>query len=315
MSEPKISVHILARENDELGRLFFQSCLQCLVDAKYAHQIIIVDNGCSDDVKDMVWDFSDEFEKFIVITDNIETKFDKLRNSALNHTASECTHMHWIDSDECYPQHTLEGIKNTIVDNPDAGIIHTWFWHFMLEPDKYQLTQHKDNIFNLNYRDSLKWEGYVHEKLLGIPFEAPKIHTNLDYLHFGYIRPQWQQAIKWIKYEILVHGHANLYREYFDESHNKIVDYYSDERTPDQCLDDRKSFCQLYEGEYPESFKELILNRWINSGKDWEGFLEEIVDNSVWKEWQEDRILKGSWKDTIGWICKRIGMPERIKNV
>ena len=311
MSEPKISVHILAKETTELGARLFESCVESILDADYAHEIIVIDNGCDIDLGGEVklgrvrklmkgfphtWDY-DARDK---------TDFAELRNMALHATSPECTHFHWIDTDECYPKETLSKLKET-AKNDNISAITTWFWHFMIDPTMWQEQQNKTNFYKLV--PGIKWELPVHEHLVG--YDKTKVAAlNASYHHYGYIRPQWVQALKWIKYDVWQKGNANHYREYFDGGHDKVVDYYSDGRTPDECLEDRRPYCSKYIGAHTDGFEKNIIEPWIDSGKTWNEWLKTINDCTIWDEWQEKRKELGSWKDTIGWACERYGLKE-----
>jgi len=302
MSEPKISVHILAKETTELGNRLFESCVQSILDADYAYEIIIVDNGCEPGLVDGQWG---ECQITVIDGTNI-ADFAALRNLALEYTGKDCTHFHWIDTDECYPKETLSKLKE-MAKNDNISAITTWFWHFMIDPTQWQEQQNKTNFYKLV--PGIKWELPVHEHLVG--YDKTKVaHLNASYHHYGYIRPQWVQALKWIKYDVWQKGNANHYREYYDGGWEKVVDYYSDERTPDQCLEDRRSYCSKYIGNHTDGFEKNIIEPWIDSGKTWNEWLKTINDCTMWDEWEEKRKELGSWKDTISWACERYGLKE-----
>jgi hypothetical protein len=177
----------------------------------------------------------------------------------------------------------------------------------MIDPTQWQEQQHKVNVYKIT--PNMKWDLPVHEHLVGYD-KSKVVFSNMPYHHFGYIRPQWVQALKWLKYDVWHKGNANQYREYFDENWDKVVDYYTDSRTPDQCLEDRRPYCQKFISDYPEPFERRIIEPWVGSGKTWNEWLREIGDWSFWDEWNSKRAELGSWKATIGWACEEYGLQE-----
>jgi len=160
MKEPKISVHILAKETTDLGYRLFKSCVESIIEEKnYAYEIIIIDNGCRNK---MVFNCEQERIKWFYLP-NV-TNFGELRNKALKETSEECTHFHWVDTDECYPRDTLAKLKE-LAKNDDISAITTWFWHFMIDPTQWQEQQNKTNFYKLV--PGIKWELPVHEHLVG----------------------------------------------------------------------------------------------------------------------------------------------------
>jgi hypothetical protein len=172
------------------------------------------------------------------------------------------------------------------------------------------MEERKVNVYKLT--NAIKWDLPVHEHVINYD-QTKVVDANLQYLHFGYIRPQWIQALKWMRYEVWSKGHSNCYREYFDEGHDKVVDYYSDTRTPDQCVDDRRNVCIQYTGSFPNPFIKNVLMPWQDSKLRWNEFLESVSDFSFWDKWQEKRQELGSWKNTIKWACEEAGFPEKDK--
>lgn len=313
MTEPKISVHMLAKEETELGRRLFLSAVESVLEADYAHQLVILDNGCKPeiikDVEDLTLKYFDQDRiDWTSIVESDSRDFSELRNKCLELTRDECSHFHWIDTDEIYPKNSLDKIKRVLVQQDPAAVMN-YFTHFMIDPLQWQLQQNKINVYKLV--PGLRWNKAVHEHLLGYD-EKNVIAANAHYLHFGYIRPQWMQALKWLRYDVWEKGHANGYREYFDEGWNKVVDYYHDDRTPNQCLEDRREYCQPYEGSYPPAFRKYILDPWDSSRLQWDDWLDSIMDWQTWVEWQVEREAKGSWKETIGWACRHIGLREKL---
>lgn len=322
--EPKVSVHILAKETTGFGKLLMVAAVESIYKAGYADEIVIVDNGCAEEIihaarlvippavaiggpKGII-----ECDvPHVHIIKNTETdSFADLRNLALDYTRERgvCNYFHWVDTDECYPPETFDKIKKAMAEHEPAAIMN-YFIHFMINPTLWQETQNKIHIYKIT--PELRWELPVHEHVVGYDKDNI-INTNMPYFHYGYIRPQWVQAIKWLRYDVWHHGHANGYREYFDEGWDKVVDYYTDGRTPDQCLEDRRtSVCKEYDGGHPEAFVKYILEPWQESGKPWEEWVNEAVSDDLWDRWKQKREELGSWKSTIAWACEEAGFPEK----
>jgi hypothetical protein len=121
MGEPRISVHILAKENTELGRKFFLSAVEAVLEADYASDIVVVDNGCDNDIMSDVTDLLNDGFDTKGVQWSIESRprcedFAQLRNIALDRSREKgMTHFHWIDTDEVYPKRTLDRIKDILI--------------------------------------------------------------------------------------------------------------------------------------------------------------------------------------------------------
>ena len=325
----KVSVHILAKETDGFGKLLFKSCIECLLLARYAHEIIIIDNGCREDIVSLADSLLKEavadgvLHNYVIHKQLGTDDFSALRNKAMELMSPEANRLHWIDTDECYPEFTLNEIKN-ICEVKDPAAIRLNFFHHMISPSLYQEIYPKVNVYKIV--PGLKWEFKVHEHLVG--YNKEDIYeTGLYYLHFGYVRPQWQQAIKWLKYDVWDRGHANGYREYRDDENSPTKDYYRDDRTPDQCLDDRIPHCKEFDFNkwtFSIPFADNVLDKWAKSGLEWKEWVNREVGPSssidgvvvpgsdFWREWQNKRVELGSWKSTIGWCCEELGFKEKI---
>lgn len=305
-----VDVHILAKEDTDLGKRMFKASVENIAKSNYANNLIIIDNGCNIKLLDEVIEHYAVHAKgkYPILLHSNLTDFSALRNLALTHSRIHgVEYFHWIDTDECYPPEVLQRLKQ-IIDTQSPDAINNMFVHFMIEPDYWQDQFPKHNIFKIT--KDIRWELPVHEHVVG--YGSNVVHTNLFYHHYGYIRPQWVQALKWIRYDLWHHGHANGYREYYDDHWKKVVDYYSDTRTPDQCLEDRWSYCTAFDGQHTQPFMDLIHTPWKVSGLSWNEWLASTNDFSVWQRWQEMREIKGSWKETIGWACNTIGLTEKL---
>jgi len=306
----RISVHMLAKEDTALGHMMFKAAVQAVLGTQYAHQLVIVDNGCSPDI---IGDIEKTVGQYsltsVEIVKDGAKDFAALRNRCLDLTADECTHFHWIDTDEVYPESSLQRIKEIAVKHDPAAIM-SYFTHFMIDPVTWQMQQEKTNFYKLH--SGIRWELPVHEHLVGYDKKNVKA-SNAHYLHFGYIRPQWIQALKWLRYMVWEKGNANHYREYYDDGWKKVVAYYSDTRNPNQCLEDRRDYCQKYTGKYPPAFLINLMDPWASSRLTWDGWLEKVMSKEweFWRQWQVKRTELGSWKDTIGWACEQMGLQEK----
>jgi len=286
---PRIAVHIIAQEVDEFGTLLFSSCLESLND--YADQIVIVDNGLCDAAKDIVISLRQRLP--ITFVDGRQTvRFDHLRNLAIQATDAGMTHIHKIDTDEVYFPNSLPAIKD-MLHNPEIGSISGGLVHFMIEPNLMQSLQHKEVIFRFD--KELSWHGGVHEEITGLkPGES--ITAPFSFLHFGYCRPQWQIFLKWLKYAMLQFDHLDHYK-------HEIIDgvrlpWFRDGISPDTILETRRPHLQPYEGQYPLSTK-IWLENYSGSGLDWQTWVSNKVDQSLWETWQDLYAKEGCWERTL----------------
>ena len=299
----KISVHIIAKEDTNLGRHFIDSCLTSIVG--YADELILIDNGCSSEVKEVIQKFCPYFPSFVYKESKL-SDFASLRNECLKSTGSDVDYFHWIDTDEIWFPVELVKLKS-FLQTTDANRVATNLIHFMGDPFHFQEIYPKFNIFKMpKDRSKIKWRGGVHESLdLG----GKSVNTAFNYLHFGYCREQWRICLRWLHYAILEFGNVNCYRQYNDKG--KTLDYFTDQRTPDQIIDDRVPISHEYSGGYP-SFVEKWIRLHEVSNHTWDEWLKKNDDQSFWLDWQELREQKGNWKDTLKDIVAKMGWKEKL---
>lgn len=290
-----VCVHIIAKETTNFGSLMFRSCLDSMKD--YADEIVVIDNGCSEDIVKMVKEYNVNYHR------DEGTNFKDLRNSALDKMElkdPECF-IHWIDTDEVYFSSTLLHLKSQL--DPNHSTVTTQLVHFMIDPDKYQYLEKKRNIYK--WHPGLRWVGDVHENITNVA-PGKSIDTNLNYLHFGYCREQWKTFLKWLFYDTLQFNHVDRYKDERLED-GTTVPYLRDWRTPDTIIEDRRPETKQYVGNYPVEMSEWF-QAWQNSGKEWREYLEEINgEDPLWEYWKKLYEEKGNWRDTLEPVCVNMG--------
>ena len=298
--KPWISCHIISKETDPLGQHFFRSCLEAI--RGYPDELIIVDNGSSDDVLEMVRSEMGHFNGQLILKPEVDN-FRDLRNIALRATNESATHIHWIDTDEIFFPEQLPELRQAM-EYEDISMIQTVLVHFMIDPVTLQDRQLKKNVFR--YAPGMQWSKSVHEVLEGLP-EGRTAFIPVEHLHFGYCRPQWQTFLKWIRYAILEHGSADMYRR--EEVDGRILPWMRGARTPDGILDERLPMLSPYGGPYPRCCAPWF-EPWQRSGKPWKEHLRQLVDHSDWDWWQGLRARTGSWEETLPYVIERMGWRE-----
>jgi glycosyltransferase involved in cell wall biosynthesis len=302
----KISVQIIAKETTKFGELMFRSCLESLLGLP--DELIIIDNGCSEKVQQMISEMVAKHATRIPATCfvvNGQKTFSELRNRALKHTTVK-DYVYWIDTDEVIFPDNFRSLRTFLDANEEVVEVRQQMVHFMIDPFHYQDIIPKDVVHK--WTESLKWEGDVHEVLVG-KANGKRMNLPYRYLHFGYCRRQWQRCLLWFYYEIISKGNVNAYREYNDNG--KIKDYFVDWRTPDTILDDRESVCKKYEGKYPEACTPWLM-KWARTKQKWQDWLVSIDSEAekFWKWWKQLRGKKKDWKSTLGEVCKKMEWGE-----
>lgn len=299
--QPWISVHIISKETDRLGLHFFKSCLESL--RGYPDELIVVDNGSSQEVLDMLQEEMKNFTGKVIYKPEIES-FHELRNIAIENMSPDATHLHWIDTDEIYFPEQLPGLREAMMDGT-ISMFRTTLVHFMKDPATLENKQLKQNVFRCT--PYLRWTKNVHEVLEG-KAQGRSAFIPIEHLHFGYCRPQWQTFLKWIRYAILEYKNANIYRE--ETIERRKLPWLRGSRTPDTILDERFPRLHAYQGEYPKSCEEWLVP-WIKSGKPWKEYLYGLVDHRFWEWWQSLKTQKGSWQETLSEIIEKMNWEEK----
>lgn len=304
--DPRVSIHIIAQETTPLGELFFSCALQALLDSTWPDEIIVIDNGCSHEVWRSVAGLLAKFpEKGVDVKPKKmlgNLTYSDLRNAALQLTDSSMNIFHWVDTDEVYfPEH-LSNFKEMLRKEVKVlGQAYTYFYHFIFDPRIWQFKATKDNIFGFNGQQS--WSKGVHEKVVGIQPGA-KVQTNIEYLHFGYLRPQWQTCLKWLHYDMIEHGHVDGYKNERLEDDNGNVytkPWFRDWRTPNTVLDDRREESEK-NGPWPEDKIPDAAKPICEQTGRWDEFLQEIEDHSFWDKWKSNAEALGSWQATLDMV-------------
>lgn len=309
-----ISVHMIVKENTNLGVRFLNTCLEALAISEYPDELVIVDNGSIPAIFDLYTKYTPRFPSVKVIK-SIGTDFTTIRNTCLAHTNPKADYWHWIDSDEVYYPEDLDTLKHTIVgDRLDIRQVWTYFWHFMIHPWQIQAYAKKDNFFK--FTPNVFWHGGVHEHVAGLPV-GDHLDSNCQYLHYGYARQQWRTCLKWLHYDHIQWGHLNGYKlENIEQPDKSIIqkDWFRDWRYPDNILQDRQDICKPYPGppeetrDYvPDCIKDILLAPAKGFDKPitpetWNEFVNFIDPHEFWSAWQDKHKEVGNWKDTLDWV-------------
>lgn len=307
-TEKLVSVHIIAKETTNFGLRMFRAALVSL--KNYPDELIIVDDGCSEDVKNMIKSVTSSGYGEVKLINAQEVKgnenFTSLRQVALTNCNPKTTFWHWIDTDEIYYPEELRTLKASLHNNENAGAYVTTLWHFMRDPFNYQYQEIKRNIYR--YDPNTKWNKTVHEHVIN-PYSDTNIPTQFSYLHLGYCRTQIETMVKWLRYALLEHGNCDVYRR--ENVDGKIIPYLRDWRTPNGIIDDRP--VKKFENHYPESivpiFQEYMDLKCVN----WEEYLFKIDPKIAdhWFEWR-DKVKSGkaTWNEWIDFTIQEQGWKE-----
>ena len=241
-----LTANYIAKENTQFSCDLFRFSL--LSTLKFCDSVVIVDNGCSKEVLEMIDYIASHIPKPIqVIPYHKEcTSFSDLRNVALDNTISKW--ILWVDTDEVHFDRAFNLRK--LVENADPKImlLNTAFYHFTLDIGHYAAVEPRCNI--IRKVDGMRWEGKVHEHIEGLPSDKLTMLTDYRYCHFGYCKPQAEIFDHWKHYAVL-EGQKNPYE--FEEENGKTVPYFRGDRSgPDKIIEDRRKVLMEYYGEYPE---------------------------------------------------------------
>lgn len=302
-----VSVHIIAKETTNFGNKLFKACLESL--KGYPDELIIVDDGCSPEVRKMISDtVHDGFPSVKLISaqnEKASTDFTSLRQVCLKHTSPQTTFWHWIDTDEVYYPEQLQALKNELHNREDASAYVTTLWHFMRDPFSYQYQEIKRNVYR--YDPLTKWNKTVHEHVIDA-HPGHNIQTSINYLHLGYCRTQYETMIKWLRYVLLEHKNCDAYRREVVEG--KTIPYLRDWRTPNAILNDRP--VQKFTNHYPTSMNSMF-EEFLSMKCTWDEYLLKI-DPEIGQEWLEwnDKVQSGkaTWADWIDFIIAKNGWKE-----
>lgn len=306
----RVSVQIVAKETTPLGRLFFSCCLQALLDSRWPNEIVVVDNGCSADVLEMLEGFQLKFAgkdvtvKVLQMPQN--STYAELRNAGMTMIDPQTTIYHWIDTDEVYIPYKLDQMREFLEDmDQPLKQMYTYFYHFMFNPWTWQFKATKNNVFA--YHPGLHWTKGVHEQVDNL-LPGRVIQTDVEYLHFGYLRPQWQTCLKWLHYDMIEHGHVNRYKdEPLEDQHKQVytLPYFREWRTPNTIVDDRLDECKKNIPWPKHKVPSAAMPIYTQADR-WQDFLLEIEDQTFWHAWQAMAETAGSWRDTLDEVVQRM---------
>lgn len=256
-----ISGQLIVRERTEFGGRLVSACLESL--RGFLDEVIIVDNGCSEEVYGMIAaqmkDCPDEY----TVTMHGPADFATLRNFAL---AKMSPHADWLfqfDSDDIFWPDKLARMKDK-VRNVREICLYGHFYHFMETPFIYQGMLKHRHLYPVT--PGMKWEGAVHERLMGVPEKEED--SGLVWTHWGYTRSVIATAIKWVHYQILEKGNADCYKS------NCLFS----ERGIEHILDDRRPLCTLYKDKFPPA-----AQKWLIDGYN-------ISRSHTWQDWVTDEL-------------------------
>lgn len=321
MSDPFVSVHMIAKENTNLGMKFLDACFQSLIEARYPNELVFIDNGCASYVKEKVRDiYVKKFKDFdcnlkiIDFPDN--TDFCNLRNQCILNTYENTDYMHWIDTDEVYYPEDLDILKHhKMKEIENISMIWTFFYHFIIDPFNVQadnkktktdaqlgpndIRSIKDNVFG--FHKDIRWKPneLVHEHIANKK-GGYELESECNYLHYGYVRQQWRIFLKWLHYAKLEFGSVDCYKKH-GELHN--------DRSPNQIISDRKKITVPYPNlvsihqNLPDAAIELI-NGCTNEAE-WLEYMDKLDSNQFWLDWIKDYEAKGNWADTLDVILEK----------
>lgn len=156
--------------------------------------------------------------------------FASARNFALDNTESPW--ILWQDADEVHFDR-FKGLVREYAGHSYDGI-RFGFFHFILDMYHFQSIDLRTNMFK---KKGVRWEGSVHEQVVGLK----DVHNNeYRYHHYGYTKPQSEIYENWKLYWSLNPGEEWKVKE---------------KRNPDDIISDRVTVAHPYMGEYPEVIK------------------------------------------------------------
>lgn len=325
-NKPRISVHIIAKETTNYGRMIFEASLRSLLigNSGYADQIILVDDGCSDDVVQMFVSLFpscgfNEGNLKIVVSNGAYPSFAEKRNVCLEYTHKDSDFIHWIDTDDIYHTGILNNFKDNFLSVPEKvkdlskGIC--YFYHAMGCPWLIEEYYPKDNFFR--YNSNLRWGKSVHERLENLS-PGSEMLIPLFYYHVGYTRSVISTSCKWIHYSMLEDGKPDLYLRSDQPMYTMGIDRIIDDRLgsckrmkrddriiPDAFMSILFEFGKLYGDSHSMSVEAAYASwqRWLNKhvdpqigeyqrqwvdqsfkDKNWGACIRDIAEKKLWEK-------------------------------
>jgi len=284
-----ISVHIIALEITQFGKLMLEAMLKSL--EAFPDEIVFIDNGCSNEVVEMVDDLV-EGSSIILKYRKHEGDFSELRQIALELTNPKTDYCMLVDTDEIFYENNLATVKKKLLKYPVGTSSYGYFKHFVQSPTYIQEILKRDNIFS--YSKDIFWENGVHEKL---PVFDKAIDNGSIWMHCGYLRSVIATAIKWIHYDILEFGHADRYKK----------DSLMVGLGIDQILSDRKGLYNIYDGVYPKYFYPILRQYEESDSLNWQHWVTYAVDPRYGQLMDElnDIAQNHGWETVIDYIVDK----------
>lgn len=315
--KPKISVHVIAKETTNYGRMIFEAALKSLLigNKGYADQVILLDNGCSHEVRDMYFPMMDILDpacSLIIDQRNLPTFADK-RNACLEQTDKDTDYIHWIDTDDIHHTGILNHFKEDFLSNPEkvkdlsTGVCS--FYHAMGCPWMIEGYYPKDNFFR--YNPNLRWGKAVHEKLENLS-PGSQMVVPFFYYHVGYTRSAISTACKWVHYSMLEDGKPDLYLRPDQRMYSLGID---------RTIDDRLSSCKRVlptERIIPDAFMPILYDFTVRYGDMASKTPEEAYDlwqrytiqvdpgiGAYLRQWTPQALKDGHWGACIRDIAEK----------
>lgn len=297
---PFISVQLIAKENTAFGLMLFRACLRSLLQADYASQIVLVDNGCSPQVVEEWHKLQKEFDAKGVATSYVwctaiprADTFSMLRNLALSKTDIDADFIHWVDTDEIYFPESLTAFRKHLASEPNIAVQILPLHHFMIVPNMVQEIYPKDVVYRYNL--NLSWGKGVHEQIQN-RCPGDRIEYQMPYLHYGYCRRQWRIALKWLHYDMIEHGHVGHYTNEWSG--------WKGAQSPDTIVSDRLKVSKPYTGPFPPALVDEFGDHLKDDEAAWVKHLSSMDSEDFWVKWQEQYAQRGSWGPTAEWAAR-----------
>lgn len=172
-----------------------------------------------------------------------------------------------IDADEVHTP-ALKTITKEILPNlpGDTGVVDSYFFHFMQSFDYlYSIDRRHDLL--VRYTPELRWEGKVHEKLLGQ--KCKRIALPYAFYHYGYVNSKDDIMEKW-----------------------KLYSRCGDNSFPDLDKFDKKTFlhwegryCVLFNGCHPAYARDLINKMKLEKAAEFNNYRAIINEHGKENKW------------------------------
>lgn len=252
--------HMIAKEESWFSSKLMESAIRSAAPA--LEKIVLVDNGCSPECKEMYMRALAECKDkhgtdWVVNEFPQERDFSKLRNRCFE--ASEPGDLILkLDADDGHYADGLDEVFRFMESNINVGCAYGHFIHHRRDPWLQDKTGHHLKDIFFRQTPHMKWEKGVHEGVVGIL--GDKVNSTYLYHHFGYTKPRSELLAHWINYDILEFGEVKRYnltsfRE-LDPNEDLHGQFKVEENKP-------------YEGKYPLEFNWMFDGTMESHGLRW----------------------------------------------